>query len=393
MPRRSCSSCVGRQRRAEQPVLEPVAPALGKLDFGAWPGAASAPGPATRVRAWIVVASVRQSTRRQRTRSDDGASGASQRSTRRDGPSPTHRRLARRIRARVRAERTCTSSSWDAAGSAASSPACWRSSGHTVAVVDKRTEAFRRLPTASAGYRIVGFGFDRDTLIEAGIERGRRPRRGDERRQLQHHVGPGRPRDLRGRAGRRPHLRPPPCGDLPAARHPDRRDRVVDDRPGHAAAPPRRAPGRVGRRERPGLPGRARPPGRVGRPQARRARASRDGSRSSRSPASARARVVERDLVGQEGDILHFVVARSTTARRARRAAALERRHDDAEGTTDARSPIAGAGNVGTFIAERAASRTATRSSCSSRSPTVAAKLPAVDGSRCASATPARCRR
>jgi len=42
--------------------------------------------------------------------------------------------------------------------------------GHTVAVVDKRADAFRRLPTGFAGYRIVGFGFDRDTLIEAGIE-------------------------------------------------------------------------------------------------------------------------------------------------------------------------------------------------------------------------------
>ena len=42
--------------------------------------------------------------------------------------------------------------------------------GHTVAVVDKRKEAFRRLPTGFGGYRIVGFGFDRDTLKEAGID-------------------------------------------------------------------------------------------------------------------------------------------------------------------------------------------------------------------------------
>jgi trk system potassium uptake protein len=42
--------------------------------------------------------------------------------------------------------------------------------GNTVAVVDKRAEAFRRLPTGFAGYRIVGFGFDRDTLIDAGVE-------------------------------------------------------------------------------------------------------------------------------------------------------------------------------------------------------------------------------
>jgi trk system potassium uptake protein TrkA len=41
--------------------------------------------------------------------------------------------------------------------------------GHTVAVVDKRKDAFRRLPTGFGGYRVVGFGFDRDTLSEAGI--------------------------------------------------------------------------------------------------------------------------------------------------------------------------------------------------------------------------------
>jgi trk system potassium uptake protein TrkA len=42
--------------------------------------------------------------------------------------------------------------------------------GNTVAVVDKRKDAFRRLPTGFGGYRIVGFGFDRDTLLVAGIE-------------------------------------------------------------------------------------------------------------------------------------------------------------------------------------------------------------------------------
>ncbi len=41
--------------------------------------------------------------------------------------------------------------------------------GHTVAVVDKKKDAFRRLPKGFGGYRIVGFGFDRDTLGEAGI--------------------------------------------------------------------------------------------------------------------------------------------------------------------------------------------------------------------------------
>jgi trk system potassium uptake protein TrkA len=42
--------------------------------------------------------------------------------------------------------------------------------GHTVSVVDKRKEAFRRLPSGFRGYRINGFGFDRETLTEAGVE-------------------------------------------------------------------------------------------------------------------------------------------------------------------------------------------------------------------------------
>ncbi len=45
------------------------------------------------------------------------------------------------------------------------------SAGHAVAVVDKRKSAFRRLPSTFGGVTIDGFGFDRDTLTEAGIER------------------------------------------------------------------------------------------------------------------------------------------------------------------------------------------------------------------------------
>jgi trk system potassium uptake protein TrkA len=44
-------------------------------------------------------------------------------------------------------------------------------SGHTVAVIDKNPNAFRRLPAGYAGQRVMGFGFDRDNLEEAGIER------------------------------------------------------------------------------------------------------------------------------------------------------------------------------------------------------------------------------
>jgi trk system potassium uptake protein TrkA len=42
---------------------------------------------------------------------------------------------------------------------------------HSVAVIDRDAAAFRRLHPEFAGQRITGIGFDRDTLIEAGIER------------------------------------------------------------------------------------------------------------------------------------------------------------------------------------------------------------------------------
>src|SRR5262245_51076855 len=42
-------------------------------------------------------------------------------------------------------------------------------SGHTVAVIDKRAEAFARLGPSFSGKTLTGIGFDRDRLIEAGI--------------------------------------------------------------------------------------------------------------------------------------------------------------------------------------------------------------------------------
>src|SRR5690349_19052536 len=42
--------------------------------------------------------------------------------------------------------------------------------GHSVAVVDQDATAFRRLPRDFGGRQVVGVGFDRDTLVEAGIE-------------------------------------------------------------------------------------------------------------------------------------------------------------------------------------------------------------------------------
>lgn len=42
--------------------------------------------------------------------------------------------------------------------------------GHTVAVVDRRPEAFTRLPDGFGGRTVIGVGFDRDRLRAAGIE-------------------------------------------------------------------------------------------------------------------------------------------------------------------------------------------------------------------------------
>ncbi len=44
------------------------------------------------------------------------------------------------------------------------------SEGHTVAVIDKQARAFRRLPEGFQGQKIVGIGFDRERLKQAGIE-------------------------------------------------------------------------------------------------------------------------------------------------------------------------------------------------------------------------------
>ncbi len=43
--------------------------------------------------------------------------------------------------------------------------------GHTVAVIDRKPDAFKRLGENFSGLTIAGIGFDRDVLQEAGIER------------------------------------------------------------------------------------------------------------------------------------------------------------------------------------------------------------------------------
>jgi trk system potassium uptake protein TrkA len=44
-----------------------------------------------------------------------------------------------------------------------------QSDGHVVAIIDKDRNAFRRLPEDWEGQAVVGFGFDRDHLMEAGV--------------------------------------------------------------------------------------------------------------------------------------------------------------------------------------------------------------------------------
>jgi trk system potassium uptake protein TrkA len=43
--------------------------------------------------------------------------------------------------------------------------------GHSVAVIDQDAEAFRKLRPGFHGGKVTGIGFDRDVLIEAGIEK------------------------------------------------------------------------------------------------------------------------------------------------------------------------------------------------------------------------------
>jgi trk system potassium uptake protein TrkA len=42
--------------------------------------------------------------------------------------------------------------------------------GHTAAIIDRREKAFSRLPDSFSGKRVLGVGFDRDRLTDAGID-------------------------------------------------------------------------------------------------------------------------------------------------------------------------------------------------------------------------------
>ena len=113
--------------------------------------------------------------------------------------------------------------------------------GHTVAVIDKRPEAFARLPS-----RLQRPDHQRHRLRPRPAEGGRHRAggvagRGHERRQLEHPHRPGRPGDVRHRERRGPHLRPPAGGHLPAPRHRHRGHRGVDDGAGDASLLPSEA--------------------------------------------------------------------------------------------------------------------------------------------------------
>ena len=106
-----------------------------------------------------------------------------------------------------------------------------------------RSRSSTRTPTPSAGSARTSAArtVTGRRLRPRGADRGRhrarrRLRRGQQRRQLQHHRGPGGPRDVRRPARRGPHLRPGPRRGLRAARHPHRRHRALDRRPDAAAA-------------------------------------------------------------------------------------------------------------------------------------------------------------
>ena len=119
--------------------------------------------------------------------------------------------------------------------------------GHTVAVIDVDVDAFRRLGPDFGGRTVKGVGFDREVLVEAGIEAADGFAAVSSRRQLQHPGRPGRARDVRRRERRRPHLRPGTRRGLRAAGHPHRRHRALDVGPGAAPAAARRLRAAVAR--------------------------------------------------------------------------------------------------------------------------------------------------
>jgi trk system potassium uptake protein TrkA len=65
--------------------------------------------------------------------------------------------------------------------------------GHTVSIIDQSRESFRRLGSNFNGTTVTGVGFDRDTLVEAGIERAEAFAAVSNWRQLQYSCSTCRP--------------------------------------------------------------------------------------------------------------------------------------------------------------------------------------------------------
>ena len=189
---------------------------------------------------------------------------------------------------------------------------------HSIAIIDQDPLAFRRLGDNFSALQVKGVGFDRETLIAAGHRAGRRLRRGEQRRQLQHHRRARRAGDVRRAEGRGPDLRPEARRGLRATRHPHRRHRAVDGRPAAEDRPRRSHRGGlarpVGRRQpRPRHPGR-----RLGRAHDQRVR---DRDRRPRRHDHAVRRWAScrsPSTVIQAGDTLHVLVTDAHAARAAR---------------------------------------------------------------------------
>ena len=223
------------------------------------------------------------------------------------------------------------------------------SRGHSVAVIDQNADAFRRLGPDFAGITVTGVGFDREVLRRGRHRAGGRLRRRLQRRQLQHHLGPAGPRDVRRVPGRGPHLRPAPRRGLRAARHPHRRHRPLDRRPDGAPPGPR------GQRRDLGAT-------RPARCRSSRCRCTRTGSAGRcatlEEATGARVAYLMRFGIGtlptastvlQEGDQVFMLVTDEIAGRRSPAVAG-----DAAakEGTEPCGSPSPGAGNVGRSIAQ-----------------------------------------
>ena len=143
--------------------------------------------------------------------------------------------------------------------------------GHEVAVIDQDRQAFRRLAADFAGRQVVGLGFDREVLVEAGIERAQAfaaVSSGDNSNIIAARVA----RETFGVARVVARIYDAKRGGrLRAARHPDRGHRAVDHRPAAAHAAARRRGVGVARPHRHGRDPPAAGPRGLGRPPGARA--------------------------------------------------------------------------------------------------------------------------